>query len=524
MKNERKKTIKQLLKVALVLIITSTLLWKCEKQQSFEKHEPIFNYKQAPLKNFDKVIPAIEIIERDKLLNKSKTASLLIDKNNVLEISNNHGASYTFELIEKTKECNNCFQNLVVSFPKDQKPIARLFTYYPDQKYLSERMTNSHVTYSGQWSMEVVDFNDSYQAKATSDPDCNRVAVVLCTQDYLHVANGSCYQGNNLYTLWVKVCEGGGGPTDFPIEAPDNIGNAGNTFGGNSNSLPTSPLDDVNSKADLLLELAAKLGVDISLFNNLSESTLNKLNEIAGLKENLSMVINAPNFDALNDSWLKALREYAKKIEYIRTSISKTIGNILIADLNLKTKISLNITALQFTPNVAQLTEAQKQEFFNLDAEKGIGILLYEFANGKGPDVREFSNGAFWNEYFAGDRINEIKTNFETKLISRGLTFNQFVTNNKMIEGNNPFSPDHTSAIESFQAHKKANWVQFFVGGVRIEYRPTNQQGYIDVKIINPTSRNSLLLHVGESYPRWKYGSISLSSIKQHFYIRIKVR
>lgn len=62
------------------------------------------------------------------------------------------------------------------------------------------------------------------------------------------------------------------------------------------------------------------------------------------------------------------------------------------------------------------------------------------------------------------------------------------------------------------------------MGGTSIEYKPSNQVGYIDVKLTNPTSRNSLLLHKGDNYDRSIYGNIPLSTIRQYYYIRIKVR
>ena len=200
------------------------------------------------------------------------------------------------------------------------------------------------------------------------------------------------------------------------------------------------------------------------------------------------------------------------------------LGDILVFNLDLNMIFALKSVAEGFNPNVAQLTEAQKENDFMTDGEKGVGILLYEFALGKGPENRDFYNGVFWNEFFAGDRIDEIKTNFEKVLNEKNLTFNQFLVNGNMIEGNNSFSPGHTSVVDSFNKHMKANQVQFFVGGSSIEFTPSTQTGYINVKLSNPTSRYSLLLHSAKSYARTRYGSVALSTINQHFYISIKVR
>ena len=192
--------------------------------------------------------------------------------------------------------------------------------------------------------------------------------------------------------------------------------------------------------------------------------------------------------------------------------------------LNAYLQTALTLTAKEYNPNVANLTETEKQDDFDLNGKKGVGILLYEFANGKGPEIREFSNGMFWNDYFEGDRIEQIKSDFEVQLNERGLTFNQFVANGTIIPGRNAFSPDHTNVVHSIQQHANANWVQFFVGGTRIEYTPSSLAGYIDLKMINPTSRYSLLLHQADEYKRINHGNIPLSTIEQHFFIRIKVR
>lgn len=262
----------------------------------------------------------------------------------------------------------------------------------------------------------------------------------------------------------------------------------------------------------------------------MSQTNLEKIEEILDLEDNLSAIIDSSGFDPLNDSWLNKLRELSEKIEYIRTHLPQSVAEIIVAPLiisiNTSARVALNAASFKFNPFAGFLTEQEKQNDFMTSGERGIGILLYEFANGVGPETREFSNGAFWNEFFAGDRINEIKANFENRLNHYQLTFNQFVTNGNMIPGNNTFSPGHTSNLDSFNKHVKANWVQFFVGGSRIEFKPTSQAGYIDVKVINPTSRNSFLFHIDKigNYFRTTLGNYPLTNIEQHFYIRIKVR
>ena len=184
---------------------------------------------------------------------------------------------------------------------------------------------------------------------------------------------------------------------------------------------------------------------------------------------------------------------------------------------------ALTKTAFKFNPDADTTKESNKQNEFQNNGEKGIGILLYEFANGEGLDAREFTDGDFWNQFFEGDRKDKIKVDFENILTKNNLTFNQFVANGNMLPSSYKFSPDHAGVLESFEEHKNANWVQFFVGGSRVEYRASSQNGYIDVKLINPTSRKSLLLHIGDNYDRHPQETIPLSTIEQYFYIKLKI-
>ena len=56
---------------------------------------------------------------------------------------------------------------------------------------------------------------------------------------------------------------------------------------------------------------------------------LNDLDEIATIKENVSVTIYSPNFDGLNNPWLKALRAYAKKLEQLKDKISKPLWDAM---------------------------------------------------------------------------------------------------------------------------------------------------------------------------------------------------
>lgn len=247
------------------------------------------------------------------------------------------------------------------------------------------------------------------------------------------------------------------------------------------------------------------------------------LDIMIGLDELMNEIEN-PSFDAIADPWLKALRELAKRLADRKDEMEDYLWRKLNDDLDELLIRALTKTALKLNMDADVDDDVEKDLFFQNDGKKGVGILLYEFATGTGPNIREFRDGDFYNQYFTEVRTQQIKDNFEDVLNQNGLTFEEFVTNGETLLGGNAFSPDHTSLIDSFEQHVNANWVQFFIGGTSIEYRPSSEFGYIDVKVINPTSRHSLILHLAENYPRDDYGPISLSTIYQYLYITLKVQ
>lgn len=71
-----------------------------------------------------------------------------------------------------------------------------------------------------------------------------------------------------------------------------------------------------------------------------------------------------------------------------------------------------------------------------------------------------------------------------------------------------------------------SNLSQFFVGGANVAVSATDDANWVNVSISNPTSRESLMLHAGENYPRdRKDGGTEkpLSTIKQTFTFKMKI-
>ena len=173
-------------------------------------------------------------------------------------------------------------------------------------------------------------------------------------------------------------------------------------------------------------------------------------------------IIDSPNFDPLNDTWLKLLREFAKLVEF-----SKNINNDLYEEftfaLDLNLKNTLNRVARQLDGGGYPTNEIQREQEFMYDGKTGVAILLYEFANGLGKDERSFSTDFdITKQMIAGNVPNDIKADFLKKLSDENLTFNQFLQRTTPLSGGYSFSPDHTGVVDSFNKHINANWVQIF--------------------------------------------------------------
>lgn len=128
-------------------------------------------------------------------------------------------------------------------------------------------------------------------------------------------------------------------------------------------------------------------------------------------------------------------------------------------------------------------------------------------------------------QMLSGNVPDDVKSDFEKELDEENLSYDQFVANGNELFGGYAFSPDHTGITDSFNKHINANWVQFYIGGTSTKYYPSNEEGWIIVEMKNSTSRNSLLLHIGDDYERNGTAvNKPLSTIKQTFKFKLKVR
>jgi RHS repeat-associated protein len=182
-------------------------------------------------------------------------------------------------------------------------------------------------------------------------------------------------------------------------------------------------------------------------------------------------------------------------------------------------------TAKTIYPGVEKANEATKQAQFKSDPENSVAILLYEFATGTGKDNRTFNygeKGSFANSFIKGRVLSEVSSDFSEKM--QGMTASEFSKAGTSF--GLEFSPDHAGLQESVEKHMDSNLPQFFVGGANVSVSATDDANWVNVSITNPTSRNSLMLHQGGSYPRdGKDGGKEkpLSTITQTFTFKMKI-
>ena len=181
--------------------------------------------------------------------------------------------------------------------------------------------------------------------------------------------------------------------------------------------------------------------------------------------------------------------------------------------------------ANELCPNVASLSEQQKQDIFKSDARQTVGVLLYEFAMGEGPDNRVFdcTNGQtypFVTNYLRGRISKEIRDDLLKNLEENGSTLEQFM-NRKYSIKKNALSLELTpggnlSVLSSIGRHITSNLEQLFVGGAKVEtIKPVDKKSLVEVKISNVTGMNSLFLHMAEDVNRTGNTKTKLSNIRQ---------
>lgn len=537
MKNRKIKTTK-IFKITVLFLGISLLLWNCKEEEFISstnqnKDEFVISennfYELSFDKNYDQINNVLKKIKSKKSLkNYSKSNDDLykfeIETKKVRKIEKDSTISYTF-LIRRNTQSSEYFENLVLSFKENKTPEATLVKYIPSEKIIFDY---EHKSFHFKGKIISLKINyENLNLKTTEI--CFPITHVFCTltgydnstgqyHTGTHFATSDCYNypSSNRFTLTDPNCYTTAEyliPTNEEIATPSYGG--GGSGGSTTSPLVPCDVESINNEEssdglcfgeeDNYLELANELELDLLKFSN---------------------DINSPSFDAINNPWLKILREYAKRLEELKDKIPSILWDKMNQYLDQQLTRALTKTAFKLNPDADQTKEANKEHAFKNDGKKGVGYLLYEFANGTGKDERHFPyDYDMTQQMLAGNVPNDIKADFFERLDKEGITYNQFLNRVNPLSGGYSFSPDHTGVIDSFNKHINANWVQFFIGGASAKYSPSSDPDWIIVELSNGTSRNSLLLHIGENYDRDGSGNNKpISTIKQHFKFKLKVR
>ena len=232
-----------------------------------------------------------------------------------------------------------------------------------------------------------------------------------------------------------------------------------------------------------------------------------------------------PYWDKMKSGARRLKRQTAEYVEHSKNGSLKAARIVTSSTVDPLATSSIIKYAKKIYPEVDKIGEGMKQRQFKTNPDNSVAILLYEFATGKGEDTRVFEygeKGSFANTFIEGRVAKEVATDFVKK--AGEMTFSEF--KREGMRFGLSFSPDQTGLLESIQKHVDSNVAQFFVGGANVFITLSDKKDKVYVSISNPTSRSSLLLHVGENYERSeKYHGRekALSTINQKFIFYMSV-
>lgn len=233
--------------------------------------------------------------------------------------------------------------------------------------------------------------------------------------------------------------------------------------------------------------------------------------------------------ESLYDDMTK-INELSEKLRAkIVKEVGKTVDIAVKETKKLPDEIAVNAlvkTAERICPGVGKFTDSNKEILFKKSYEATIAILLYEFAKGEGPEIRNFD---YHEHKFAQALLKDrmIKEIMEETLKLLRQTNYDFVNrpDSKDLKLDLEFSPTSlTYAIEGIDKHLDSNLAQIFVGGTFALVRIKNKklEGYI----YNKTGRNSLMLHITDNIERKNIideKEVRLSTIIQRIYFTFKL-
>ncbi|AYN05786.1 hypothetical protein [Flavobacterium sp. 140616W15] len=206
----------------------------------------------------------------------------------------------------------------------------------------------------------------------------------------------------------------------------------------------------------------------------------------------------------------------------------KIINSIAEEAKKMPDEIAVNAllrAAESYYPGVKTLEDGEKEELFKNNYKASVAILLYEFATGTGPEIRNFDYHVHkFAQAILQDRMIDEIMEETLKLLQQ--TNYDFVNkpDSKDLKVDLELSPTPVFVIESFDKHLNSNLAQIFIGGAFALVRIKNKklEGYI----YNKTSRESLMLHLNVGNRKRKNDRADekiLSTIIQRIYFTFKL-
>ncbi|SCY31515.1 hypothetical protein SAMN02927916_1833 [Flavobacterium anhuiense] len=268
--------------------------------------------------------------------------------------------------------------------------------------------------------------------------------------------------------------------------------------------------------------------IDSILYNDLKElyEYLKKELEITESKKNGNQDYTDLVENLFND--MSEIHEISEKLrKKIAKEIQKTVEVVKEEGKGLPDKIAVNAlvkTAEHIYPGVGKLRDGKKKISFEKSYEETVAILLYEFAMGEGPEIRNFDyhQHKFAQQLLKGRMMEEIMD--ETLKLLRQTNYDfENKPDSKDLKIDLEFSPTFEYAIESIDKHLNSNLAQIFIGGAfaLVHIRNKKIEGYV----FNQTGRRSFILHIAGDIERNNEGGkeAKLSTIKQRIYFTFEL-
>lgn len=271
------------------------------------------------------------------------------------------------------------------------------------------------------------------------------------------------------------------------------------------------------------------LEMDIVLFNNLKKLHKEVTDVFVTTKTKESN--DKDDVDLIKSTYydMVAINEISEKLrKKLIAEPGKTAGAVIKEIGKVPDAIATNAlikTAKRIFPDVDKLSsEEEKQTFFRKSNKTTVAILLYEFATGKGPEIRnfDFHKHKFAQAILSGRVIEEIMD--ETLKLLRQIDYD-FVNkpDSKNLKIGLELSPtlNPIDILDSVDKHLDSNLAQIFIGGAfaLVHIKNKKLEGYI----FNETGKQSLMLHVADDVARGNTNNVGLSTVKQRIYFAFKL-